>query len=703
LTGETAGTYHGPPSGCERGRRSPTSFATSIQGWAEAIIVLHGGRPVLSRKELVTILGCVLVLGVAHLLLMRQWNLFFSDTRYHYLPTLEVLNQEDPGFVSLFVAPFFRPNKDLLPLAQDAKPVFIVSLRAWHLVYCRLAHCPPGFESPHAYLDFVTFWCLCAFGLLCLLARKLGSLPIGIVAGFLTFLSPWGLQSCYFATYTAMSLSMIFLMIYLSLCQAHACSYVSGLLLALCAMTNQSLLGCLIAQPLILAITHWRSGGYRMIVRMGVFSVGIATPFLATEYLATTRLVLDHFGAPHVQSPLTILPLYAIRNTTDARMFLETDEYLDVWDYSRFIKLLNFNSTVSVVFLTLVALVLLGIVLLADGDRLRRFWRWFRSETTFPVHVAGLFAGVTLMLIDLRNGPRMSRCYFVAVPFVFLTALFLVRYWTTLFPRRLCTAVLAFFALAWGIENAVKVAELYQLYHAARLTLREFQQRGERVVCLRSDRYNIFLRNLADLDVVDDENEVIPSDVRYIVTGPSVPSAMEGTQPQGDHYVALRKKSINLVPKKAIPFYALYPFLTYEDPFATHQLLVKHRIRANSYKCFTGSVRIWEVGEATDLPSLAELIRFPARPVAHTQLGALYRARFELQNQPPSRHRTEMLNANAQQITTWVLLLEARGGFTVEEGLANPEVQCRQAFDQLRIILGEKDWRDGRMPRYIRS
>jgi hypothetical protein len=633
-------------------------------------------------------------------LLMRQWNLFFSDTRHNYLPTLEVLNTSDPGFVSLFVAPFFRPNKDIVPLAQDAKPVFITALRAWHVGYCWMNHCRPGLENPHAYSDFVTFCCLWAFGLLCMLARKLGSLPIGIAAGFLTFLSPWGLQSCYFATYTALSLSMIFLMIYLGLCQLRVCAYLSGVLLALCTMTNQSLLGCLVAQPLILVIAHGRSGGYSLIVRMGVFFVGVATPFLATEWLATTRLVQHQMGTPGVQTPLDILSFYAIRNNNDARGFLDTTEYLDAYDYSRFLKLLNFNSTVSVVFLAAVLIILLAIVVLADGNRLQRFWRWIRSEAAFPVHVAGLFAGITLMLIDLRNGPRMSRCYFVAVPFLFLSALFLVRYWTTLAPRRLCTAVLALFALAWGIENIAKVAELYQLYHAARLALREFQQRGERVVCLKSDTYNIFLRNMANLDVVDDEDHEIPRDVRYIVTGPSVPSAMEGTQPQKDHFVALRKKSIKLVPKKTVPFYALYPFLTYEDPYATHQLLVKHTFCSNSYKSFTGSVRIWEVAEVSDLPALLELIRFPSREMANIQLGALVRLRAELQDEPPSRQRNEALSRNAREIAAWILLLEARGGLTVDEGQPDPELKCRQAFDQLRVMLGEKDWRDGKMPRY---
>lgn len=69
----------------------------------------------------------------------------------------------------------------------------------------------------------------------------------------MTFLSPWA----FLRAYTALSLAMIFLVAYRTLLRHQACSYVSGVLLVLCATTNPSLFGCFLVQPRILLMAHW--------------------------------------------------------------------------------------------------------------------------------------------------------------------------------------------------------------------------------------------------------------------------------------------------------------------------------------------------------------------------------------------------------------------------------------------------------------
>ncbi len=520
---------------------------------------------------------------------MRDWNPALScDTHYNYFPTLEVLNDPDSGWMRRFALPFFRPDRNRTPRAEEAKPVFVCALRAWHVAYRVVQPCRPGVNAPHAYSDFIIFSSMLAFGALCLLARKMGNLIIGMIAGCLTFLSPWGLEACYFNTYTAFSLALIFTAAYLALCRPMVCSYLSGALLACCAMTNQSLIGCLIALPLLLGLAHGMHGGVcRLLARIAILFLGAAMPYLALELLGATEWIRSELRCDRIQSPFIILVYYFIRSAT------ERLEFIDAYRQSHFWKLLYYNSTVTVYFLLGVPLVLTAI-LAQCGNRIGRLVGWLRSEAAFPALASGLFVAISLLIIDGRpEAVRFARSYFVVLPFLYLSALFLVRSWMPFAPRRLYIGILAGVALAWTAENTVRLVDFYRAFHSARITLQRSLKAGERIVCLRNDCYNSFVRTMVDIDVVD--NDSIPPDVRYIVTGPALPSALEGTRSQEDSNRALSQRHVRVRFKKALPFFALYPFITYEDPFATHQMLVRHVLRHNSYKRRWGGVRIWEV------------------------------------------------------------------------------------------------------------
>src|SRR5260221_8407382 len=96
-----------------------------------------------------------------------------------------------------------------------------------------------------------------------------------------------------------------------------------------------------------------------------------------------------------------------------------------------------------------------------------------------------------------------------------------------------------------------------------------------------------------------------------------------------------------------------------------------------------------------ELPSLAELGRFPGARACHAQVDALTRLQQTLKQMPPSKERDDGLRHTARQLAAWELLLEAREGLGLDESpQANEEIR-RAALGRLRAMLGEREWRGG--------
>jgi hypothetical protein len=91
-----------------------------------------------------------------------------------------------------------------------------------------------------------------------------------------------------------------------------------------------------------------------------------------------------------------------------------------------------------------------------------------------------------------------------------------------------------------------------------------------------------------------------------------------------------------------------------------------------------------------DLPSLEEVDRFPSLAASQVQCHTLLEVQAVLKKEPPSRERDERLLVNTRQLQAWNLVLRAR-----QEGGGQPR---REALDRLRDMLGEEDWKAGRMP-----
>jgi hypothetical protein len=96
-------------------------------------------------------------------------------------------------------------------------------------------------------------------------------------------------------------------------------------------------------------------------------------------------------------------------------------------------------------------------------------------------------------------------------------------------------------------------------------------------------------------------------------------------------------------------------------------------------------------------PALAELDRFPALDACHARVRVLLEQRHQLRLTPAAPARDNALRLNAHRLAAWEALQEARGGLAEEGGPAD-DVTKRRALERLRAILGDTDWKAGRMP-----
>jgi hypothetical protein len=97
-------------------------------------------------------------------------------------------------------------------------------------------------------------------------------------------------------------------------------------------------------------------------------------------------------------------------------------------------------------------------------------------------------------------------------------------------------------------------------------------------------------------------------------------------------------------------------------------------------------------------PSFDDLDRFPNLGACHARIRALLEARFQLQLRPKSPERETALRANSYRLEAWENLLVARGGLAEEEDGDDSTETRQKALEELHRLLGDKDYREGRMP-----
>src|SRR5262249_16145559 len=312
-----------------------------------------------------------------------------------------------------FVRPFFRPADQVPrpeePRADEAKPVFVCALRLWHLGWKLLVRPDCVLPDPVVYEAFVITTCALAFLSLGLLAWKLGHPWLGIATGFAVFWTPWGLTACYVTTYTGFSLALFCGALLLLLCRPATASLPAAFLLAWSLLSNQSVLACLPALPLLILFRQGKEGRWKAATALIAFGLGIILPFAILEILGETSWVQGMMGSTAIQKPLGILKLYLARSRN------ERHQWLPAFDRSFFLTLSLLNSRV-------LSTAGLGIILIFAGAVLR--WTWqgrvagLRRKLADPAVKNGLLtllpALAVLLVIDGRAGFKFSRSYFLA-------------------------------------------------------------------------------------------------------------------------------------------------------------------------------------------------------------------------------------------------------------------------------------------------
>lgn len=528
--------------------------------------------------------------GVGHWLLLADWNpLLSADTHYYYAPSLEILNQQGRGFRELFVKPFFRAALDTVPRAEESKPIFVCALRLWHMGWkCWLQ---PGLvlPDPRAYAAFVVAGCVLAFVCLCLLGWKLGHPRIGMATAVAVFWGPWGLSACYFTTYTAFSLALFCGAIFLLLCRPLAASLAAGLLVAFCLLSNQSFFACVPALPLFILLRNAKEGRWRAGKILTVFVLGMILPFAVGEILGEAEWVKVLFPDASIQKPFTILKLYLVRTRT------ERLEYLPAYRHSFFLTLSCFNSKT----LTAAGAAILSIFSVAV---LRWLWNGKVAGLTRKLAAPAIQNGLLILLpaltallvIDGKTAIKVSRCYFLAWPFLVMGLLHLSLGLVQSLPGRLVRVGIACLMLLVSVEDFLRVRDFYQVFQGVPHALQSLARHKVPVVALRQDIYAPFFANMASIGSLD-AGQPIPEGEGYLVTGPLVPGALEHSAEQMDLFGYVVRNAPRLALVGEIPFFALYPFLVYEDPAATFGIEVQHQFDRRTYREGLGTVKIWRV------------------------------------------------------------------------------------------------------------
>jgi hypothetical protein len=195
-------------------------------------------------------------------------------------------------------------------------------------------------------------------------------------------------------------------------------------------------------------------------------------------------------------------------------------------------------------------------------------------------------------VIDGRTGFKFSRSYFLALPFLVLglsqLGFFLVRG----IPRRLVRTGVTCLVLLGCAEGVYRGRDFYQAFQGVPHVLQALADHPDRVAALQQDKYLRYFAAMAPIASID-AGQPIPDRVEYLVTGLHFESALDNTDEQMDLGNYLRRHTPHLALDREVPFLAVYPFIVYEDPYATFAMRIEHQFDHLAYRKGSGTVKIW--------------------------------------------------------------------------------------------------------------
>jgi hypothetical protein len=199
-----------------------------------------------------------------------------------------------------------------------------------------------------------------------------------------------------------------------------------------------------------------------------------------------------------------------------------------------------------------------------------------------------------LLVIDGRTGFKFSRSYFLALPFLVLGLSQLGFFLARGLPRHLVRNGVVCLVLLGCAEGVYRLRDFYRAFQGVPHVLQALADHPDRVAALQQDKYLRFFAAMAPIAAID-AGQPFPDRVEYLVTGLPIESALDqtGGQMRLDEYLWRNRQ--HLVLDREVPFLALYPFIVYEDPYATFAMRIEHQFDRCSYRSGSGTVKIWHL------------------------------------------------------------------------------------------------------------
>ncbi|MCA9401356.1 MAG: hypothetical protein KC713_06990, partial [Candidatus Omnitrophica bacterium] len=357
---------------------------------------------------------CILATLLAFWLYL-PWSPEISyDTYQYYYPSLDILEDSHSTLAQRFVRPFFRAVNPQPVQADESKPLFIVLLRAWGLIYKTLQ---PHQTIPNAnmYNSFMFISCV-LLGLAILeFSRIMKGYFLGVICVFMTILNPWHLIFLYFPAYTQISMAFYLFAFMALMSPRNRSTFQGGLLASMAVLSNPSMIVYVVGLLIFVLWQNWRDF-QKLWKRWSLFILGCGFLFIILKFAA---LIYNEHSSTHqiILSPLETLQHYYQRSLTSSHF-----QQSLIPKYPGMFLLILFH----------VSKILFGICIIIPFYYCYEIGKrgvsaFFQDENITAV--TGLLLPVVLSLILIECGPsvQLGRSYFIAFPIMILAVLFLLR------------------------------------------------------------------------------------------------------------------------------------------------------------------------------------------------------------------------------------------------------------------------------------
>ncbi|OSM06805.1 hypothetical protein [Magnetofaba australis] len=551
------------------------------------------------RGLVISLFLATLVTFVAYKI-VTPWNLHIAQDTWFYTDVQHVLNDEHAGWFEKYVDPFYTARILTFPEPDNARPVFVVLVRAWSELYASLFDVDV-FPDRDAYFSgiFFSFWLM--FLTICYLGYRGGNLTIGIVAATLSVVSPWALIYLYYPSYTPISIFLFTVGILFILRRTLPSYFLAGVMFWMTILVNSSHIVFIAAAGCL--ILYYEFSNKRRLIYAGLSCfAGFILPFLPFDLYR----VLFCENKDLLDGPLFTLAKYYRRSILHNKFGSVVTPYYTFYLWT----LLKYASWTAWAFVT-------GGLAYALTALARRKL----GERTFDLPKALLLVSfVGIFLIEVRHSVQFPRSYYIVYPMILLGLLLILQ--QKFGAKRYFPHFLAALMAIHLVEAGVRIQEQHTAFHQFSQDMQELTAPDEMVAMLDQDLYGHYelLQQVLEDDYLKPTDLVDPlrhsnniqkfifldsldeladlREVRYFLTGPRVMNKLAGTIEDVDKLIAdfnARQNRVRLVLAHESPYFEIYPLYLFEDEMQQYRMLQKKLWGPDAYKGKAGAVSIWRI------------------------------------------------------------------------------------------------------------